>query len=435
MLENYFGYEVFRKGLVKYLNTFSYKNAKTQDLWNSVIPKEAISLNISFYINHWIERDGFPYIIVEDLGNSLILTQNRFTSGYSKDDNNWGIPINILWKNGNEVVRSKHFMNEKTLKIPKIGLSYKLNDDSYGFYRVLYSKKHSKQLFKTVLSTANRLNLYSDLFAMAFSNRFPLQDCFDLLKYLGDESNFDVLSVVLNKLTYLKGVFYNSEEKVNFINEKIKSIVKKRFDLIDISAIQPDVNTIEACSLIISIAMDCKFDFALNVMNTLELNQIDPEYHKSYFISQVDNNFKALFDLYKSSTKPNEKRDLLIALGKTNKEENIDFIYNNLAEFEAHSIFCIFIGLGSNLIFRSKIVDLFISNFEILKTHISNPMILRYCAEHALIKGCVENEGKIMQFFEGLKTEPGMAILTGKCSDYIQIANELRRVYGDVSFK
>ena len=36
MLEAYLGEEDFRNGLKEYLNTYKYKNAKTEDLWRAL---------------------------------------------------------------------------------------------------------------------------------------------------------------------------------------------------------------------------------------------------------------------------------------------------------------------------------------------------------------------------------------------------------------
>lgn len=36
MLRNYLGVDAFKSGIVKYLQKYSYKNTKNEDLWNSM---------------------------------------------------------------------------------------------------------------------------------------------------------------------------------------------------------------------------------------------------------------------------------------------------------------------------------------------------------------------------------------------------------------
>ncbi|KAI5182290.1 puromycin-sensitive aminopeptidase, partial [Pancytospora epiphaga] len=178
MLENWLGNEEFRKGLVHYLSEKKYKNAVTEDLWTALSNSynkgkdKSEMVNVSRVIDPWIKRKGFPIVDVKDEGKTLTLTQQRFTIGFEEEAEPWPIPIKIRWGNGKV---SDFIMEDKSFTIEKFSDYYKLNDEVSGFYRVNYSSLDS--LFgqgSPVLSTANRINVFSDAFAIALALKGPL---------------------------------------------------------------------------------------------------------------------------------------------------------------------------------------------------------------------------------------------------------------------
>lgn len=447
MLENWLGNETFKNGLMHYLDKYKYQNAVTQNLWDSLSyvanksnTKEKI--DVAAVIDPWIHRDGFPYIKVTDLGSELLLTQERFTVGYEKEDAPWPIPINILWikeeqKNSGGSESTTHLITDRTMKIKKNSSIYKINDNVSGFYRVLYPSGYVKNLLQYNLSPANRLNLFSDAFSSAIATLTPLQDSLDLLEILGHEDNYDVLLAVLSQLEFFKTVFYDRKDKVEYFNQKIIEIVKQRFGSIDLSSFSKDINTASANSLIVSYAVSSYYQDAIKLLNSVKVKDINPEYMRAFFTARIDGEFKQIYELYKSSNKPGEKQHALVALGKTSIEENIDFIFSHLDVFEPHDSIYLFASLGSNLLFRSKIVDLFISKFGEIKKHIANSSILRNCILYVL-NSYVEEESdnaKVKKFLESLDSDPELESALKKIRDHMDVAMILRKRYLMANFE
>lgn len=79
MLEGFMGHENFRQGVVSYLEAFKYKNAETKDLW-SHLQKFSQGINISRVMDTWIRQMGYPVLEVEQSGDTLTITQQRFTA-------------------------------------------------------------------------------------------------------------------------------------------------------------------------------------------------------------------------------------------------------------------------------------------------------------------------------------------------------------------
>lgn len=71
MLVDYIGDDMFKKGMHKYLKTYEYKNARTQDLWNAL--EEASKEPIGELMATWTKQMGFPVINVskKTLGKKL----------------------------------------------------------------------------------------------------------------------------------------------------------------------------------------------------------------------------------------------------------------------------------------------------------------------------------------------------------------------------
>ncbi|ETO07203.1 hypothetical protein RFI_30188 [Reticulomyxa filosa] len=60
MLQGYLGEEVFRQGLIKYLNNFIYSNAITPDLWYYLGNQKGIP--VATIMSSWTRNQGFPVV-------------------------------------------------------------------------------------------------------------------------------------------------------------------------------------------------------------------------------------------------------------------------------------------------------------------------------------------------------------------------------------
>ena len=78
MLYEWIGDAAFRKGMKQYLTKFSYKNAFTEDLWESL--SEASGLPVGDVMAGWTGRLGFPLVSAKVKfwdDNSLIVTLSQ----------------------------------------------------------------------------------------------------------------------------------------------------------------------------------------------------------------------------------------------------------------------------------------------------------------------------------------------------------------------
>lgn len=79
MMEAFLGEESFRQGVISYLKTFEYNNAETKDLWDH-IQKFSPGVNVARVMDTWTRQMGLPVLIVTQDGDTITVTQKRFTT-------------------------------------------------------------------------------------------------------------------------------------------------------------------------------------------------------------------------------------------------------------------------------------------------------------------------------------------------------------------
>ncbi|XP_067838981.1 endoplasmic reticulum aminopeptidase 2 [Heptranchias perlo] len=251
MLRNFLTEEVFQRGLVHYLRKYSYRNAKNEDLWNSMAntctkedftsggfcysasqaAKNAYSyagehLDIKEIMNTWTLQQGIPVIIVEHNGSSVRLQQERFLKGVLPEDPTWAslqsgylwhVPLTYITSNSKTIGR--HLLKTKSdhIELDRESQWVKFNVDMNGYYFVHYKSAGWDALINlldqdhTLLSQKDRANLIHNAFQLVSAGKLSLDRALDLTRYLRHESK---TIPVLQGLGYLE-VFYKMVVKRN----------------------------------------------------------------------------------------------------------------------------------------------------------------------------------------------------------------------------
>ena len=180
MLYIYIGDDCFRRGMEQYLNKFAYKNAVTEDLWDSL--ESASQKPVRRLMSGWTSQKGFPWLsasvsCVDSKSVKLSLTQRRFTADgrtSSEDDNvTWMIPLSaIKGSDPNNVVSLGLMEGEKTeIVIDDAANSWiKLNPATTSCYRTAYPEelviKMQPAIKDKSLPAMDRLGLQDDFFGL-----------------------------------------------------------------------------------------------------------------------------------------------------------------------------------------------------------------------------------------------------------------------------
>jgi aminopeptidase N len=135
-VEGTIGAENFQKGLQHYLQTHAYQCAESSHLWEAF---EAVSDRpVTAMVKNWVEQPGFPILTAAREGDTLVLSQRRFTYLPNDSEQKWLLPVNLLvFTSRGESRRATTLMEtgETRVDLGADAAAYKLNDGQTGYYR------------------------------------------------------------------------------------------------------------------------------------------------------------------------------------------------------------------------------------------------------------------------------------------------------------
>ncbi|KAK1174274.1 endoplasmic reticulum aminopeptidase 2-like isoform X1 [Acipenser oxyrinchus oxyrinchus] len=267
MLRSFLTEDIFQSGIVRYLKKFSYKNAKNEDLWNSIAntcteedftsgefcysssqaSKNAYQyagehLDLKAMMNTWTLQKGIPLIIVERRGSTVTLRQERFLKAVLHSDPVWSslqqgylwhVPLTYITSNSKNIGRHLLETQSDTIELEGEVSWVKFNADMNGYYVVHYegdgwdSLIHLLDRNHTALSHKDRSNLIHNAFQLVSAGRLTLDRALDLSRYLRHETHNIPL---LQGLGYLEA-FYRMIEKRNItdVAQNLKNYILQYF--------------------------------------------------------------------------------------------------------------------------------------------------------------------------------------------------------------
>lgn len=478
MLERWLGEDVFRQGLQKYFKGFAYTNTVKDDLWSALANGrkddnirvgankstsasnliDVIKLTDNFntanshhnfavkeLVDPWISQAGFPWIDVVEEADGLRLRQSRFTLGFSADTEPiWPIPIRIFW--GTSVLENA-VMQSRDMHVPypsNTGVTvngantiktqspfYKLNHEGAGFYRVRYTEETFGRLMLAGLPAIEKLNLLADRFALAFACLcdFPI----NYLNFFYEESNYEVLLVLLDSIVRLMHIFYEDVDRREFLRKELLSLIDIRVKTIDlINSEYKRVNDISVAALLVNLAVVLgsvetltRFSLLVTPDNLLDPNYVHKEYLRAYFVANADSHFKQLFEI--AQKKSFISTNALFAIGLVTKLTHLHFIFDSFELLPRQDVIYFFSALSSNILLRHEAMNLFILNYDKIKKHICDYNLLRICIERVfsvvLEKPHVETA---INFLNSLKIDTNLTSALENALDSITYKIRLR---------
>ena len=230
MLESFLGENTFRDGIRRYMAAHKYSNSTTADLWNAL--RQASDKPVGEIAAGWTEQPGFPVVKVKRDGETVSLTQERFTIHFPNAPAlQWKIPLTYLLV-GDAKPQSR-LMTQKIDKLRNIPVdrALKLNADGAGNYRVEYDDPLWELLLDALpkLSVADRVNLLGDAWAFVQANRAPLSTYFDLIEKLPAGVELAEREQIINAFDYINRLLIGNAAREKFQNYA-RSILRPNFD-------------------------------------------------------------------------------------------------------------------------------------------------------------------------------------------------------------
>ncbi len=210
MVASYIGEESFRNGVNAYLKKFSYSNAKSSDLWESL--EKSSSEPVGHIMKEWVGTAGFPVITARYDKGGIRLTQERFLLGGSGDGKVWPIPIQYMidGKKGRLLMTGREALIEASSE----PTSLNLNAGQTGFYRVEYDRTLHPALMSGLhhMEDAEKYGIVSDLYYFLLSGRADINEYLAFVRLLEEDSSYIVVSGIAGQLGRLKEIVPENEE-------------------------------------------------------------------------------------------------------------------------------------------------------------------------------------------------------------------------------
>ncbi|XP_068391765.1 endoplasmic reticulum aminopeptidase 1 isoform X2 [Eschrichtius robustus] len=266
MLRDYLGADAFKSGIVKYLQKYSYKNTKNEDLWNSmasICPTDGTQrmdgfcsrgehssssshwrqegLDVKTMMNTWTLQKGFPLITITVRGRNVHVKQEHYVKGPDDAPETgylWHVPLTFITSNSDSVQRFLLKTRTDVLILPEEVEWIKFNVGMNGYYIVHYEDDGWDSLTgllkgtHTAISSSDRASLINSAFQLVSIGKLSIEKALDLSLYLKHETEIMPVFQGLNELIPM----YKLMEKrdVNEVETQFKAfLIGLLRDLID----------------------------------------------------------------------------------------------------------------------------------------------------------------------------------------------------------
>ncbi|KAH8117511.1 peptidase family M1-domain-containing protein [Phellopilus nigrolimitatus] len=229
MLSAFVGEETFLKGVSIYLKKHLYANSVSKDLWDGI--GEASGLDIAIMMDNWVSKMGFPLLTVTEKAGAIHVRQDRFLeTGPAADKDNktiWQIPLNIASVDSDGKLNvDRTLLKDKEITIPlDTSKPFKLNCDTTGVYRVLYSPERLAKIGAeaakkdSVFSLDDRIGLVNDVFALSNAGFGNVSVALALIQNLRHEEEFLPWQGISDNLGDIANIFWENKQAWHLLKE------------------------------------------------------------------------------------------------------------------------------------------------------------------------------------------------------------------------
>ncbi|CAO2593177.1 Endoplasmic reticulum aminopeptidase 1 [Lemmus lemmus] len=266
MLRDYLSADTFKRGIVQYLQKYSYKNTKNEDLWNSMASichtdgtqttdgfcsrsKHSSStshwhqegIDVKTMMNTWTLQKGFPLITITVRGRNVHMKQEHYMKGSESIRETgylWHVPLTFITSRSDTVQRFLLKTKTDVLILPEAVEWIKFNVGMNGYYIVHYEDDGWDSLSSllkeahTAISSNDRASLINNAFQLVSIGKLSIEKALDLILYLKNETEIMPVFQGLNELIPM----YKLMEKrdMNEVETQFKAFLLRLLkDLID----------------------------------------------------------------------------------------------------------------------------------------------------------------------------------------------------------
>jgi tricorn protease interacting factor F2/3 len=155
-------------------------------------------------MHSWIGQPGHPLIKAARHGDTLILSQERFTYLPAESDQKWIIPLTLTtWNHDGQSSRQAMRLDNAAdeVQLPTDCAFYKLNNNQTGFFRTHYADENNlkalgQAIEEGILDAEDRWGIQNDLYAMVRCDKMRLGDYLSFLDhYVAEKAYLPMASI------------------------------------------------------------------------------------------------------------------------------------------------------------------------------------------------------------------------------------------------
>ncbi|XP_076763831.1 aminopeptidase N-like [Xylocopa sonorina] len=260
MLSNIISPEVFRSGIIRYLNKHEYSSTNPDDIWNamqSALDASKVSrdgFKIKEVMDPWIKQQRYPLVYVNrDYTNgTMTLTQKDFglidvhehdeTEQYENEDKQfeWWIPINYATKTNLDFANTRftHWLKPaENLTISGLHPDdwIIVNKQQSGYYKVTYDNENWRKIGAylrsknyTNIHVLNRAQIVNDITELITYDLIEPTIFLEVITYLSQETDYIPWYPVFNFLKIITRVLGSPSGGPikNFVLKMMENLIK-----------------------------------------------------------------------------------------------------------------------------------------------------------------------------------------------------------------
>ena len=360
MLYHYLGNDVFQAGMHSYLSKWAYKNAVTEDLWDSL--EEASKKPVRSIMSTWTRQKGYPVIHVtsrQDGSNRVLtLTQEKFSIDgmlSEKDQQTkWLVPISIVSQGNPKPV--KVLLENRSQEVILEGVEpnewVKLNPGMTSFCRVNYPPEMLELFQQSIvdksLSSIDRLNIQNDLFALVESGKIRSDRVLKLMEAFQLEDQFPVWDSIIDCLGKFNSVlaYTDFQEVFHLYARKLLAKIYSQLGSKPVAGEHHQIALLR--SRVLGLLVSCKDPQVLQEAKAqfeshlAKITQIPADLRQPIYRAVAgdcdEKTFESFFQLYRENELQEEKNRIARSLGASRDpariQKLIDFAMSVSAFFE-----------------------------------------------------------------------------------------------------
>ena len=223
MFEQWLGPETFRQGLLEYLKVHAWGTATAQDFWSAL--SHASGKDIEATVAPYFDQPGVPWVSAElMLDNRVRLTQKRFANyGTTLPTGLWNIPVVLGYSDGKGTKTQTILLDqpEKTIELSALegNVAWILpNANMDGYYRWSVAPDMLVRLAEhpQERGVGERVGVIGNLGALLDAGTISGDNYLRTLSQFADDSNPEVISVLLSALGKIRTAFVTDENEDEF---------------------------------------------------------------------------------------------------------------------------------------------------------------------------------------------------------------------------